>query len=163
MSNADLQKLIAEYSLDYCHFLEAVYGEGMMSEGGAAAIELMFESVSIKNKTVLDIGSGLGGVAIYLAKKFDLSVVGIDINSTMIAEAKQRIPKNLSDKISFHVYNDIAKLPFPDRHFDVVYSKGVLTHVQDKLPLFREVARIIKPNGKFIIIDLKNNSNLSFL
>ncbi len=44
-------------------------------------------------------------------------------------------------------------LPLPDNEFDIVYSKGVLTHVQDKLPLFKEVARTLKAGGVLLIDD----------
>ncbi len=151
MSNTDFKKLIDEYNLDYCYFLEAVYGKGMMSEGGSSAIDSMFEGVDIEHKTALDIGSGLGGVGIYLAKKFSMNIAGIDINASMIREANQRIPAELTKKVSFQVYNDITRLPFANKQFHIVFSKGVLTHVKDKAPLFKEAHRILKTEGKFII------------
>ncbi|MBS0655150.1 MAG: methyltransferase domain-containing protein, partial [Verrucomicrobia bacterium] len=44
-------------------------------------------------------------------------------------------------------------LPFEDASFDIVSSKGVLTHVQDKTVLFKEIFRVLKHNGLFVIED----------
>jgi ubiquinone/menaquinone biosynthesis C-methylase UbiE len=153
MSNSDLQKLIEEYTLDYCEFLEAVYGEGMLSEGGSSAIDAMFASVDLEGKTALDIGAGLGGAGVYLARKFSMRIVGLEINSEMVNEASKRVPEALKNQVSFQVYTDISKLDFETESFDIVFSKGVLTHVKDKIPLFKEIRRILKKDGKFIIND----------
>ncbi len=67
MKSSDLNKIINEYSASYCRYLQESYGQGMMSEGGEEAIEKMFIYDDLTNKTLLDIGFGLGGVAFYLA------------------------------------------------------------------------------------------------
>lgn len=149
----DLDKLIAEYSQDYCLFIEATYNQDMMSEGGSEAIENMFESTDVNNKRMLDIGFGLGGVAFYLADKYQARVTGLEINPWMAAEATRRTPEYLKDLVDFVEYNDVHHLNFDDAQFDIVYSKGVLTHVRDKLPLFKEVHRLLKPGGLFIVDD----------
>lgn len=144
-------KIIAEYSKEYCHLLEMAYGNGMMSEGGAFGIEQMFAGINVKNKTMLDIGFGLGGVAIYLAEKYQADVNGIEINPWMIEEATKRIPQKLKHLLSFHLYkNNIA---FPDKSFDIVYSKGVLCHLEDKTKLFYDIFRVLKNDGQLVIVD----------
>ena len=149
----DLDKLIAEYSADYCHFIEATYSEDMMSEGGTEAIENMFAHVDVQGKRILDIGFGLGGVAFYLADTYQARVTGLEINPWMVDEASRRTPEHLKPLVDFMQYDDISKLGFPDVHFDIIYSKGVLTHVCDKLPLFKEIHRLLKPEGSFIVDD----------
>jgi ubiquinone/menaquinone biosynthesis C-methylase UbiE len=153
MSHADFKKLIEEYSLDYCHYLEAVYGKGMLSEGGSVAIDSMFSGIDLNGKTALDIGSGMGGVDIYLARNFSVNIKGIDINAGMINESNMRIPDDLKERLSFHVYDNMDKLNFNTESFDIVFSKGVLTHVKEKTPLLKEIFRVLKPNGKLIIND----------
>ena len=54
--------------------LEAGYGKSMMSEGGASAIERLFEGILLEGKKALDIGSGLGGVPFYLAENHSMEV-----------------------------------------------------------------------------------------
>ena len=149
----DVQKIIEEYSEEYCKLLEVAYGNGMMSEGGEEAIDRMFFSENLENKTLLDIGFGLGGAAIYLAEKHHATVFGVEINPWMVEEATRRTPLSLKDKVKFFQYHPEEKLPFADHLFDIVFSKGVLTHLKNKTYLFREVKRILKPGGSFIIDD----------
>lgn len=149
----DFEKIVQEYSEDYCLFLEAAYGSSMMSEGGEEAIERMFFLENLTHKTILDIGFGLGGVIFYLAEKYNAVVTGIEINPWMIEEAKRRTVPALKDKVNFIHYHPLNALPFADNHFDIVFSKGVLTHLQEKGNLFNQVHRVLKPGGVFIIDD----------
>jgi len=148
-----IKQLINEYPEDYCHSLEFAYGEGMMSEGGDAAIDDMFNGITLQNKQCLDVGSGLGGVAFYLAEKYHAYVSGLEINSWMQRTASERIPEHLKSHLAFYTYTDINHLPFNENKFDIVYSKGVLVHVEDKLPLFKEFRRVLKPTGHLVIED----------
>lgn len=146
------QRVINEYSDKYCLGLEAAYGEGMMSEGGSIAIEKLFEGVNPSNKRIVDIGSGIGGMALYLAKTYNAHITGLEINPWMVEESRRRIPQNIAHLIDFLLLTD-NNLPFPDSSIDIVCSKGVFAHVQDKEPLFKEIFRILKPGGLFLIND----------
>lgn len=147
------QKIVAEYSASYCLGLEAAYGEGLMAEGGTAAIEKMFHGVDAKNKIAIDIGSGIGGVAMYLAKTYETKVTGVEINPWMVKESNRRIPPNLNQLLNFVLLQDDEKLPFADNSVDIVFSKGVLVHIENKIPMFREVFRVLKPGGLFLVDD----------
>lgn len=96
----DFQKMIEEYSAEYCLLLEIAYGKGMMSEGGSQAIENMFAGIELKNKRMLDIGFGLGGVALYLAEKYAARVTGIELNPWLAEEATRRIPEKLDSLVA---------------------------------------------------------------
>jgi len=149
----NLKLIVDEYPLNYCFMLEDVYGKGLMSEGGTKAIDEMFKNVNINGKRILDVGSGLGGLAFHLSRKFNCKVVGLEINQKMIEEAQSRTPFNLKGKVNFKLYDDIGSLPFKDSEFDLICSKGVLVHVNNKLILFKELNRILKNDGTFLIID----------
>jgi ubiquinone/menaquinone biosynthesis C-methylase UbiE len=149
----DYQKLIDEYTEDYCLFLEATYSKGMMSEGGTDAIDLMFSDINVQNKKLLDIGFGLGGAPFHLAEKHQTRVTGIELNPWMTEEARRRTPQHLKKLVDFVNYENPPHLPFPNDYFDLIYSKGVLTHVNDKLPLFKEIFRALKPGEIFLIDD----------
>ncbi len=58
---------------------EAIYGKGLISLGGFEAIDNMFLNIDLKNKTILDVGSGLGGMAYHLAEQRNLSNQAISI------------------------------------------------------------------------------------
>lgn len=144
---------LVEYSPDYCSFLEGTYGDNMLSEGGSEAIDRMFLDADVTNKKLLDIGAGLGGAAFYLAEKYNVPVVGIEITAWLANEAKRRTPTHLKNLVNFVSYEKPSFLPFESHCFDIVYSKGVLTHLEDKSTLFKEIYRVLKPCGLLIIAD----------
>lgn len=151
--NQSFATLEDEYHPKYCLQLEAAYGEGMMSDGGLLGIEHMFDQIPIKGKTALDIGSGLGGVAFYLAETHDMHVTGLDVNSWMISESIKRIPKRLKKKVSFVLSTSNGHWPLPSKNYDIIYSKGVFTHIEEKNEPFQECHRLLKDEGLFIICD----------
>lgn len=147
------EKLNANYSPTYTLSLEEAYGPGMTSEGGKQAIENMFSGIALKEKKMLDIGSGLGGVSLYLAQKHHAVLSGVEINPWMIKESTKRIPDSLKPKLQYVLMGKENNLPFANASFDIVYSKGVLTHVPDKTILFKEINRVLKPNGILVVED----------
>ena len=113
----------------------------------------MFKGLLITEKKALDIGSGLGGVAYHLAKNYYMEVTGLEINPWMIQEASRRAPSEIKNKLNFVLSTNNDSLPFDDNSFDIVYSKGVLCHVEDKQELFKECYRILAPGGILVIND----------
>lgn len=150
---AHFSSLEEDYTPSYCLQLEAAYGPGMMSEGGTAGIEHMFHSLPLEKKKALDIGSGLGGVAFYLADQFSMNITGIEVNPWMVKEAKDRIPAHLRDQVDFSLTTANSGWPFPSDEYDIVYSKGVLTHIQNKEEIFQECYRVLNSGGYLVITD----------
>jgi len=146
-------KLDDEYTPNYCLQLEAAYGKGMMSEGGVEGIEYMFDQISLKDKVALDIGSGLGGVAFYLAETYRMHVTGLEVNPWMVAESQKQTPKSLKGKVDFVLSTSSSDWSLPYENYDLIYSKGVLVHVEDKAELFQECHRLLDENGMFVITD----------
>jgi SAM-dependent methyltransferase len=134
--------------------LEAVWGEGFLSPGGPAEVARVLEGHDLRGKSVLDIGSGAGGIDVALATTHGAGyVTGIDVEDSVIARARALVAeKGLTDRIG------IAKvapgpLPFPPETFDVVFSKDSIIHIPDKHALMAEVARVLKPGGWFLASD----------
>lgn len=144
-----------EYPKEYCDILEIAYGKGFLSEGGTEAVDSLVSGFELEDQKILEIGSGLGGAAFHIAEKYNTSVTGIEINQAMVDEANCRIPLSLKNKTKFVYYNDINHLPFANESFDFAYSKGVFLHVslEEKLTLFREIYRVLKPESFFLIND----------
>lgn len=103
---------------------------------------------------ILDLASGLGASAIYLAQTFSCSVVGVDISKINVSKAQQLAKdKHVEHLVSFH-QGDISSLPFEDNSFDYVISECSFCLFQDKNIVGREIYRILKPNGRVIITDI---------
>ncbi len=151
--NMNIEKIINEYPESYCDMLELAYGTGMMSEGGIDAIEEMFRDIPLVKKKCLDIGFGLGGIANYLADHYSAHVTGLEINPWMVRQANKKIPPTLKSLLKFVCYENFPTMPFAKNEFDVVYSKGVLVHLEDKQNTFNEMFRVMKPGGHLVIDD----------
>lgn len=114
--------------------------------------ELILELVGdVKGRKVLDIGCGDGELALLLSKR-GASVVGVDASGAMIEAAKAKAPRHDAD-IAFQVAQ-AQQLPFAAETFDVVTAITILCFVQDARPVFREVSRVLRPGGRFVIGEL---------
>jgi SAM-dependent methyltransferase len=93
---------------------------------------------------VLDVGTGTGEAALFAAREFPrASVRGIDMSSEMIAAAQAKVGLDPDGRVAFKVA-DAAKLPWPDRSFDLVTLLNVP-------PFFSEIGRVLRPGG-FVVI-----------
>lgn len=102
---------------------------------------------------VLDIGSGYGGAARWLAKHKGCYVTCLNLSETENARNREKNTKaGLEQHISI-VQGNFEALPFADAQFDVVWSEDAILHSDNKPQVFREVTRILKPSGQFIFTD----------
>ena len=93
----------------------------------------------------LDLGSGVGwATALAVARGGVATAIGLDFASKAIAMAAQREPPR--DQIAW-VVGDGMTLPFGDATFDRVFSFGSMEHFPDVRQGFREMARVLKPDG----------------
>ena len=100
-----------------------------------------------KGKSVLVVGCGIGATSCYLAERYGVKVIGVDISEGMVTRAKERARrKGLEGKVEFRTA-DAQKLPFKDTLFDVVVSESVIAFVNDKLKAIKEYLRVTKPGG----------------
>lgn len=103
---------------------------------------------------VLDIGSGVGGPARTLAAEFGCEVVGLDMVEEYNNTAEMLTRKvGLSDKVTFRTGN-MLDLPFEGSTFNVVWSQHVTMNIEDKQRLFREIRRVLKPDGIFVCYEI---------
>lgn len=113
--------------------------------------------------TLLDAGCGEGGVSLYLAKKYDMRVHGVDILDFNITRAKRSAQKqHLEDVVQFQVAS-YQKLPFKDSSFDGLYTMETLVHSPDYQQALREFHRVLKPGGRLVLFEysLKPNNQLT--
>lgn len=133
---------------------EKIWGKGFVSPGGPKEIAKILHGVDLVNSRVLDIGCGMGGIDILLAKEYGAAeVVGIDVERPVLEKAKQyALEENLAGKLKF-VLVEPGPLVFENASFDIVFSKDALLHIPDKKMLFSEILRVLKPGGLFLAGD----------
>jgi len=114
--------------------------------------DLIRRAVGEKGGRVLEYGCGPGGFSFDLAREGSIRVDAVDISSVGIEQGRERaINLGLSDRMSFHVM-DAEQLTFGDSTFDAVFGSGILHHLNITRAL-REVARVLKPDGRAIFFE----------
>ena len=103
--------------------------------------------------TVLDIGSGYGGAARYLAKNFSCKVQCLNLSERANERNQhQNEQQNLTHLIDI-TQGNFEEIPAADNSFDVVWSEDAILHSARKDIVFKEVARVLKKGGQFIFTD----------
>lgn len=101
-------------------------------------------------KRILDAGCGNGRYSLFLLKHADEDalITGFDFSHKMLLRARQRLK---SERVT-HVAADLTKLPYADGSFDAVVCGWVLEHLPDPRMGLGELARVIRPGGKLLLL-----------
>lgn len=108
----------------------------------------------IKNSRVLDLCCG-DGLHSFTALRCGASVIALDYSEASINLAKMRA-ETLGVNIDFRCA-DVEKLPFSDSTFDTITCAGSLSYLDHDV-FFKEVKRVLKRDGKFIVVDSFNHN-----
>ncbi len=99
---------------------------------------------------ILEVGCGRGDFSLWLGKKYSRAdITGVDFSDSAIAVATGKL-SDLTTNVRFVVEN-AEDLKFPAATFDYVISCECLEHVPHPEQMAREIARVLKPSGKFIL------------
>ena len=154
------ERFLLFYSPYFLELLQIAYGStGMISQGGIESVDKMFSGIDLEGKSILDIGSGLGRVDLYLATKNIVQILGVDLAPYMVSQASALLAKEqhtLKGSVSFSVLQNSTNLKeFADNSFDIVFSKEVFYHIplEGKQEYLQEIYRVLKPGGKVVIAD----------
>jgi SAM-dependent methyltransferase len=119
-----------------------VHNEAMIEHLHRYAIAMEY----VKNKTVLDIACGEGYGSNFLARDAR-DVTGVDIDINTISDASKKYQKH---NLKF-IRGKVEEMPLADNSFDVVVSFETLEHTEEHEKIFREIKRVLKPDGLLII------------
>ncbi|OIQ18171.1 bifunctional demethylmenaquinone methyltransferase/2-methoxy-6-polyprenyl-1,4-benzoquinol methylase UbiE [Lacinutrix sp. MedPE-SW] len=104
-------------------------------------------------KTILDIATGTGDLAINLAETNAKKIVGFDISPGMLEIGKEKVKKkNLDQKIDM-VLGDGESMPFDDNSFDAITVAFGVRNFENLESGLKEILRVLKPKGTFVILE----------
>jgi arsenite methyltransferase len=112
------------------------------------------------NARVLDVASGTGESALFLARQFGCHVAGVDFGSQSVKEANSRAEAAQADHLVSFVEGDAEHLDFPDGSFDAVVCECAFCTFPDKRAAASEFARVLRPGGRVGISDLTRSGPL---
>ena len=109
---------------------------------------------------VLDVASGLGTSAIYLAQRFGCQVVGVDFSRKIVEQANANAAEaGISQLVQFKK-GDAERLPFEDRSFDALICECAFCTFPSKAQAASQFARVLRPGGRIGLSDLTRSGPL---
>lgn len=103
---------------------------------------------------VLEVGSGSGGPAVYLATSRGCRVTGVDINEHGVRNARALAEsRGLSKQVRFEVVDASQPLPFAGECFDAIVSNDAMCHIANRVAVLREWHRALRPGGRALFTD----------
>ena len=103
---------------------------------------------------VLEVGSGSGGPAVYLAAERRCRVTGVDINEHGVRNAGALAQaRGLGQRAHFQVVDASRPLPFADASFDAIVSNDAICHIADRPAVLRDWYRVLRPGGRVLFTD----------
>ncbi len=112
-----------------------------------------------RGQRVLEVGCGAGTDLLQFARR-GARVVGLDLTQAGAAMATRRLRHEKLDGVVLR--GDAEKLPFPDATFDVVYSWGVIHHTERTEDAARDILRVLRPGGRFVVMVYNARSLVAF-
>ena len=128
----------------------ATYDEDMKGQHARSLYPVLLEKLShIPFQSALDLGCGTGEMLkLILQEDTHKELCGIDLSEKMLAVAKSKLPEQVK-----LILGDSESLPFSDNAFDVVYCNDSFHHYPAPQNVLREVYRVLKPGGTFLMGD----------
>jgi len=136
---------------------QATYGEDIGQSSWMTASEwLQFASqagVSARS-SVLEVGCGSGGPAVYLAERLGCNITGVDINEHGVINARTlAADRGVAERARFERTDANQPLPFAPASFDAVISNDAMCHIADRASTLADWYRLLRPGGRMLFTD----------
>jgi SAM-dependent methyltransferase len=154
----DYDNLYEQFDSPLGHQLRReAYGEDIGQHSWLTADELQDDISRVKlsrTSRFLDLGCGPGGPLTFVVRHVGCQGSGIDVSATAIAAGRARaVSLGVDGLVRLREADLNQPIPFANGSFDAVISLDVILHLRDRLSVFREVARLLIPAGKFLFTD----------
>ena len=127
-----------------------------IGEASRRTVEAMANELSKSpdaNQRVIDIGSGYGGAARYLAKRFGCRVTCLNISEVENARNRRANREQGVDRLIDVRHGSFEQIPEADGSFDFAWSQDAILHSGERDKVIAEVARVLRPGGEFVFTD----------
>jgi len=112
-----------------------------------------------EGSSILEVAPGPGYLAIELAKRGKYKILGLDISRTFIEIAQKNATEaGVGTEVEFR-HGDTAYMPFDNEMFDFIISTAAFKNFADPIGALREMYRVLKTNGKALIIDMRRDAS----
>lgn len=130
--------------------------------GGVHVVEVLADKAGIRREHhVLDVCSGMGGPARWVAYRYGCRVTGLDFTESRVEAAKRLTRRVRLDHVVDFVHGDATAMPLPDSRYDVLIGQESWLHIPDKAALIRQCARVVKPAGTIAFTDIVLRAELT--
>src|SRR5438552_1149734 len=165
IENGPMRASVDLYNTSYDNFSARVqaevraetYGEDLGQSSWMTADELrqFIRQLKLKPSShLLEVGSGSGGPAVFVARTVGCRITGLDINEYGIKNANDLARRHqLGAPAHFQRADASRRLPFAPNYFDAVLSNDAMCHVPRRKDVLREWFRVLKPGGRMLFTD----------
>jgi len=176
-TTVDVHTLYNEHPINYGEILAKAEAAGANTEqlraedlwafdqdhyGGLEAVDALAQALVLNPKSrLLDLCSGMGGPARYVATKYGCQIQGVDLIQSRVEGATElsRLT-GLSDQVTF-AQGDCCDLPLADASFDCAISQEAFLHIENREALLSECSRVLVDTGALAFTDWIARDSLS--
>ena len=145
---------------DHIHVGIYNHSKESIKDASPRIVHMMASKLNLNtNIKLLDLGSGYGGAARYLAKNFGFQVTCLNLSKTQNDRNRGLNEKHNLDNLITVVEGNFEDIPFPEGSFDIVWSQDAIVHSANRELVVQEVTRVLNDSGEFIFTDLMQTND----